>query len=252
MFKLDNKNHSVRSGAPSLYPGAPQGFRSLAEQGTHAFAFERYGSSVGGAPLEFLPCSEECWLLAIAGMHGEEPESTVVLSRTLRLLRNPPRHTAVVLCCNPDGVALGTRGNRHGVDLNRNFPAANWKSTPVECRLILEAPRVTRLSPGAAAGSEPETQSLIQLIERLHPREVLSLHAPLGFVDCTQPTPLTQNLCEQLGLPWVQSPGYETPGSFGSWCEDQNLPCVTLELPRESSEALASRYAASLAELLFH
>jgi protein MpaA len=122
----------------------------------------------------------------------------------------------------------------------------------VECRLILEAPRVTRLSPGSQAGSEPETQALIQLIAHLHPREILTLHAPLGFVDCPQPTPLTQNLCDRLGLPWVQSPGYETPGSLGSWSKDQNLPCVTLELPRESSEALASRYAASLAELLFN
>ena len=236
----------------SNYPDQSQGFRALSEQGTHGFSFVRYGTSVGGTPLEYLPCAEECWLIVLAGIHGEEPESTVVLSRALRLLREQPLHTAVILCANPDGMVLGTRGNRHGVDLNRNFPSSNWRSDPVYCRLVLESPRVTRLSPGSSPGSEPETQALIALLSHLNPLEVLSLHAPLGFIDCAQPTPLTQKLCDRLGLPWVQSPGYETPGSFGSWCEDKKLPCITLEFPRESSEALAARYAASLAELLFH
>jgi len=244
--------NSQNSGVPSIYPDHNMGFRPLSEQGTHSFPFLRFGTSVGGIPLEYLPCAEECWLVVLAGVHGEEPESTVVLSRALRLLREQPLHTAVILCANPDGMVLGTRGNRNGVDLNRNFPASNWRADPVQCRIILEAPRITRLSPGSSPGSEPETQALITLLDQLKPLEVLSLHAPLGFVDCAQPTPLTQKLCERLGLPWVQSPGYETPGSFGSWCEDRSLPCVTLELPRESSEALASRFAASLAELLFN
>lgn len=226
-------------------------FRPLSNQGTHCFSFESYGRSVAGAPLEYLPCPEDCWLLVIAGVHGEEPETTVVLSRALRLLQHRPQHTAVILCANPDGFALGTRGNRKGVDLNRNFPATNWSSQPVYCRMFLEAPRITQLSPGHYSGSEPETQALLDLIQRLKPREILSLHAPLGFVDSPHPTPLTQHLCENLGLPWVQSPGYETPGSLGSWCEDQNISCITLEFPRESSETLASRYSTTLANLIF-
>jgi protein MpaA len=234
-----------------VYPGVAQGFRPISEQGTHQFQFVPYGTTERGTILEYLPCTQECWLLVFAGLHGEEAEGTMILSRTLRLLRHQPEHTAVILCANPEGMALGTRGNRNGVDLNRNFPASNWKSAPVECRIILEAPRVTRLSPGKTAGSEAETQCLMNLIEKLNPREILSLHAPLGFVDCPQPTPLTQNLSAALGLPWVQSPGYETPGSFGSWCEDRHLPCVTLEFPRESAETLAIRYVTPLASLLF-
>ncbi|MDI5754606.1 DUF2817 domain-containing protein, partial [Salmonella enterica subsp. enterica serovar Montevideo] len=34
----------------------------------------------------------------------------------------------VVLAVNPDGCQLGLRANANGIDLNRNFPAANWKA----------------------------------------------------------------------------------------------------------------------------
>ncbi|HSQ42669.1 MAG TPA: murein tripeptide amidase MpaA [Fibrobacteraceae bacterium] len=235
----------------NAYPGQRQGFRPWADQGIHYVSFQPYGMSASGLPLTFLPCREDCWLLVLAGTHGEEPEGTVVLSRALRLLRQAPQHTSVILCANPDGLLLGTRGNSRGVDLNRNFPASNWRDIPVESRLVLEAPRVTRLSPGAAPASEPETRALIDLIQKLSPREVVSLHSPLGCVDCPEPTPLVQRLSENLGLPWVQSPGYETPGSFGSWCEENGLPCITLEFPREPLETLAADYAGPLAELLF-
>lgn len=34
-----------------------------------------------------------------------------------------------------------------------------------------------------------------------------------------------------FALPLVTSVGYETPGSFGSWCADLNLHCITAEFP---------------------
>jgi protein MpaA len=53
---------------------------------------EVYGQSVLGQPLEvwvpqdFVPPAR---LLLMAGIHGEEPETTCVLSRTLRSLSEP-------------------------------------------------------------------------------------------------------------------------------------------------------------------
>lgn len=209
-----------------------------------------YGRSVLGAPLLYYPCKNKCKLLVMAGIHGEEPETTFLLSRVLRAFDEPFDSIAFVLCANPDGVALGTRGNANGVDLNRNFRTQNFSTEKVGSRSILEAPRDTLLSPGSFAGSEPETQALVALIEKLKPASVLAMHAPMGCVDALQKTSLVEGVMDMFNLPWLPDIGYKTPGSFGTWCGERGLECVTLELPRMSLEQLFDRYGRVFAEFL--
>jgi len=209
-----------------------------------------YGRSVLGAPLLYYPSKSGCKLLVMAGIHGEEPETTFLLSRVLRAFDEPFDSVAFILCVNPDGVALGTRGNANGVDLNRNFKTQNFSTEKVGSRSILEAPRDTLLSPGAFAESEPETQALVALIEKLKPASVLAMHAPMGCVDAPQKTTLVEGVMEAFNLPWLPDIGYKTPGSFGTWCGERNLECVTLELPRMSLELLFDRYGRTFAEFL--
>ena len=213
------------------------------------FGLHTYGTSVEGVPLRYLPAGGRTDLLVFAGIHGEEPETTFLLSRTLRMLKAPPAHVACILAANPDGLLRGTRGNARGVDLNRNFPASNWSASPVFTRFTLESPRITELSPGDAPGSEPEVQALVKLIRELRPGAAVALHSPIGCVDSEARTPLSASLERLFLLPWNKGVGYETPGSFGSFSNDTELGCVTLELPRESPEAL-SRFAEPFAEFL--
>lgn len=218
---------------------------------TLSLPFSEYGRSVLGSPLRYIPCSGKCRVLVVAGIHGEEPETTFLLSRVLRTFEKPFESVAFVLCANPDGMTLGTRGNANGVDLNRNFPTANWSKEPVGSRSILEAPRDTFLSAGTAPGSEPETAVLVSLIKKLSPESILSMHAPMACVDAPVRSTLVDSLCTAFGVPWHADIGYPTPGSLGTWCKEQKSPeCITLELPRMSLEALFDRYANSFAEWL--
>lgn len=133
---------------------------------------EHYGRSSLGAPLIWFPAlaaDRESGLI-LAGTHGDENSSVVTLSCALRTLNPSLRRHHVVLAVNPDGCQLGLRANANGVDLNRNFPAANWKAGETVYRWNSSAEeRDVVLLTGEHPGSEPETRALCQLIHRIHP-----------------------------------------------------------------------------------
>lgn len=222
------------------------------ERGCFRLEPETYGRSHLGAPLLFFPAqsAEHHAGLIIAGTHGDETAAVVTLSCALRSLQQPLRHS-VILAVNPDGCQLGLRANSRGVDLNRNFPAANWQPGATVYRWNSASPeRDVRLSTGGHAGSEPETQALCHLIHRLKPAWVVSLHEPLACVEDPAHSALGQQLAAGFGLPLVSSVGYETPGSFGSWCADINLHCITLELPPVSADEASEKYLPGALDLL--
>lgn len=218
-----------------------------------SFALESYGVSFRGRSLEWLaPATGVCRTLVIAGIHGEEPETTVILSRALRCLEAPPSHVACVPVVNPDGILLGTRGNGRGVDLNRNFPASNWQNDPVDYRWHVDEPEAPPVSieTGDAPGSEPESRALIDLVDRLGPDRIVALHAPLACIDDPDRSLVGAWLAERTGLPLVTEIGYPTPGSMGSWAIERGLPLITWEFPRLSIEELSRDFVPVLLEIL--
>ncbi|ERK05251.1 Gamma-D-Glutamyl-meso-Diaminopimelate Amidase [Serratia fonticola AU-P3(3)] len=227
--------------------------RPRSERGQLAVAGETYGKSMLGAPLLYFPAARSGpdTGLVIAGTHGDETAAVVTLSCALRSIAPAQLRHHVILAVNPDGCQLGLRSNANGVDLNRNFPSANWRSgdTVYRWNSAAEA-RDVRLSTGGRPGSEPETQGLCHLIHRLKPRWVVSFHEPLACIEDPESSALGVWLAHKFTLPLVTSVGYETPGSFGSWCADLSLPCITAEFPPISADAASENYLAAMVELL--
>jgi protein MpaA len=224
--------------------------RPRQQWGTLPLESDTYGRSLLGTPLEVWRPQGRCRMLIFAAIHGEESETTLALSRALRQLPEPSPHCAVVLVANPDGLLRGTRGNARGVDLNRNFPTRDWRPDPVPHRFTLADPRDVMLSPGSHAGSEPETQALLALIADLRPEVVIALHAPLGCIDDANQSALGRWLAERTGMPFVADVGYPTPGSFGTWGGEHQVPVITYEFPLADPDALVRDHVPVLVELL--
>jgi len=166
--------------------------------------------------------------LVLGGMEGDESAGSYVVQRLEAYL---DRHdgleasaTAVLVPqVNPDGLARDTRVNARGVDINRNFPTADWHSHPA-------APRFT---PGPQPASEPETRIVIQLISRLHPCQIITIHAPFHQLNIDGPAMALARIMQRFDHYRITTYiGYPTPGSLGTYAgKERHIPVVTLELP---------------------
>ncbi|MBO6257469.1 DUF2817 domain-containing protein [bacterium] len=133
----------------------------------------------------------------------------------------------LIPCLNPDGMQNNTRTNANGVDLNRNFPTKNWGE---DTSAAGDNPQ--DYYGGKSAGSEIETQFVIDIIEKYQPKLILTLHAPYKIVNYDGPAQdIAQKVSDIIGYPVEPSIGYPTPGSFGTYCGvERNIPTITLEL----------------------
>lgn len=208
---------------------------SVGELGPLLHVGSVYGKSVQGLPLRiFQPSSNPIRTLLMASMHGDESMGTVLLSECLRQLKAEDFWAAVIPAVNPDGVLAGTRCNGRGVDLNRNYPTTSWKSDLVYFRNNPNDPTSVALSPGVSAASEPETQALIDLVHKIKPQLIVSVHGFLGCIDDPSASSISKDIAQRTGMELVPDVDYATPGSFGSWCLEQSIPIITYELPQLS------------------
>ena len=184
---------------------------------------EIFGLSVEGRDIRgtVFGTSGPCSLL-FAVIHGDEPLGKPLLERFMAELRARPelvreRRIIVIPVVNPDGLHRGTRRNVRNVDLNRNFPAKNFRAS---------------VAHGPYGESEPETKALTKVIRQFDPAKILAVHAPLDCVNYDGPAEdVARRMAESSGYPLKPSIGYPTPGSLGSYAgHDLRIPTITLEL----------------------
>ncbi len=166
-------------------------------------------------------------LLLIGGFHGDEPEGEFILCKMIDELKdavfNSPYNIYIIPCLNPSGKLKKTRANGNGIDLNRNYPTANFSAISIN-------PHTGNLSAGTPA-SEKETLALIQWVERIRPQRILSIHSDLHVIDYDGPArELALQMAQDSGYPLVENIGYPTTGSFGTWAGiERCIPLITLE-----------------------
>jgi murein peptide amidase A len=160
----------------------------------------------------------------LATIHGNESAGTPLLDRLAAHLRSHPemlegRKIILLRDANPDGHLSNTRSNARGVDLNRNFPSANFRD---------------RATGGTRPLSEPESRALHDLIREHRPARVISIHQPLSLIDHDGPgEALARAMARTCDLPVKKLGGRH--GSMGSWVGiDLGIPIITVELPRSA------------------
>ena len=221
------------------------------ESGTLEFIPRTFGESVNGVPLHvFEPLKDSSRILLISAMHGDENLGSVLLSECMRSIGVDKLRAAMILSMNPDGILSGTRGNARGVDLNRNYPTKNWQADPVFYRSCPGKPQNISLSPGNTPGSEPETQALMELVEELRPELIVSFHGFLACIDDPLELEISQDIAKRSQLRLVPDVGYQTPGSFGTWCAEQSIPIITYELPSMGVDELREKHGPIILDLL--
>ena len=144
-------------------------------------------------------------VLVIGVVHGDEPQGTYLINKYLEDVECT--NLAFIPTLNPDGLKVGTRVNANGVDLNRNFPTQNW--------VLSEK---NEFYGGVTPASEIETKFLIDLIEEIKPKLILTLHAPYKVVNYDgDAKEVAQKISDIIKYPVEENIGYPTPGSFGTW-----------------------------------
>ncbi len=160
--------------------------------------------------------------------HGDEIEGEYAICQFMQELEQNPDiasnyNVYFLPCLNPDGKALSSRFNANKVDLNRNYPTRNFKN---ETQTL----DFEKVFCGAPA-SEVETKFMMKLVETYRPVMIISIHSDLHLIDYDGPArDLAWMYAEKSGYKFVESVGYETPGSFGTWAGiEKQIPLITIE-----------------------
>lgn len=194
--------------------------------------------------------SESAPVVFIGGVHGDEPEGLRLAGDLLRWLQDAEtrgevkRSWILVPDINPDGSARKQRTNGRGVDLNRNFPSADWSPEK----------KAERYNPGPSPASEPEIQALCALLVAEKPQAIVHFHSwePCVVYTGEGARPWAEACGEGTGYEVREDIGYPTPGSLGQYgALELRTPVVCIEArDGEDPAGLWPRFGPGLRRIL--
>ena len=194
-------------------------------------------------------------IIFVGTTHGDEKSSTTLLNGWIDYLETNynsiPTHRTIVVIpnLNPDGYAMSRRTNANNVDLNRNFPANNWKSG-----VTMPDQSYNANGGGSAPLSEPESSALANYVLGQSPRLVLTYHAIAGVVipnDSGDSAGLAVTYDQKSNVSYANSSEtdsifqYDTTGAFEDWLHDSpDIPALLIELWTKSGNEFSKHQAA--------
>lgn len=199
--------------------------------------------------------------LVLGGVHPDEITPVYLAFKLAEeLSKNPDmyksRRVIIAPLVNPDGFLSRpvSRGNRNGVDLNRNFFTRDWWA---KAHLYWKNKRKRpRYFPGNSPQTEEGTRFQADLIDKYSPDKILSLHAPLALIDYDGPGKekkgsLSENdrrAQETVVVLAQNSQNYKIvdypfyPGSLGNYSGfERAIPTITIEL-KSTNPKLAEKF----------
>lgn len=206
------------------------------------YSISTIGYSVKGAPINMWRFGSGAKkILYVAATHGNEQSTKFLLEEWIKELDSnaqklPVDKTIMIIPeLNPDGVAAGNRRNANGIDLNRNFPANDWKSD-----VTMPGGELVSSGAGSLPLSEPESQALSKTILAERPNLVITYHSSASIVsgnDSGSSNSLASDYARTSGYKYLPKSDtniifqYDTTGAFEDWLHDKlGIPAMLIEL----------------------